>query len=75
MQNFTKIGEQMRHIILTKHATFNVNLTIGGAITVITVKNHYIYLVNYLHLPKNAILIIDLGGYSHVNTMFCTFCA
>ncbi len=46
MQNFTKIGEQMRHIILTKQATFYVNLTIGGAITVITVKNNLIYLVN-----------------------------
>lgn len=37
-----KQGEHSRQMILNKHATFYGHSTIGGAITVIIVKNHHI---------------------------------
>ncbi len=34
--------------------------TIGGALTVIIIKNHHISMLNYLDLPK---MLLDLVGY------------
>ncbi len=65
-----KLGEHMRQMIWNKHATVYENSTIGRAITVINVKNRHIS----GKLPGFA-YIIDLGGYSHVNTMSFHLCA
>ncbi len=54
-QNFMKLGDHMRQMILNKHATFYGNSTIGGAITVINVKNNVMLLFEhkqYLQLQR-----------------------
>lgn len=50
----------MQRMILNKHAKFYRDWTVGGTKTVINLKNHHIFRVNYFDLPKMLFEIFDL---------------